>query len=72
MKQEIECPYCGMRQNVLIELQPCPPMRIVNCDVEGGGCDQPFVVQATVQVQVQARAIEGFNAPAQNEEATNG
>jgi endogenous inhibitor of DNA gyrase (YacG/DUF329 family) len=56
-----KCPYCGNpvinRFNV-----ECVPFstskRVLNCDVEGGGCDEDFVVYVRVDVHTVSYGLD--------------
>ncbi len=44
--QEIPCPHCGHLNTVQIkaEWSGVRTRKVVACDLDGGGCDKPFVV----------------------------
>lgn len=52
----VECPYCGtLHPQVSKTTMP----EVVYCDVECGGCDQPFVLEMHLKPTHTARRIEG-------------
>lgn len=59
-----DCPYCGHRNKFTMEkegmIAPIVKMAIYTCDIEEGGCDQPFVVGLKLEPVVTIKAIEGY------------
>jgi len=42
---KVECPHCGMEQNVMVDIRAQGNVALNYCDVEFGGCDQTFIVK---------------------------
>ena len=40
----VTCPYCGHKNNIAYPVGDYRTNDIIYCDVENGGCDQPFVI----------------------------
>lgn len=52
------CPYCGHKVRVDIE-DDIHQKTVATCDMEDGGCDRDFVVDAWVSIDAKALKIEG-------------
>jgi hypothetical protein len=48
---QVPCPHCKFENTFVTEKQYLAP-RLVYCNVEEGGCDQPFVFKAEVKLSV--------------------
>lgn len=57
------CPYCGHDNKFSMEMDKPwgSHMAVYTCDVEEGGCDQPFVVGLELKPQVMSMAIDGYS-----------
>ena len=58
MKVKIECPYCNFESSYKINENDYGKQLII-CDMEEGGCDRTFVIEARVRVEVETFKIEG-------------
>jgi transcription elongation factor Elf1 len=54
------CPYCKFVNLVDITLTPYTSREIVTCEMDGAGCDKPFVIEYHVNVVRTSLKIEGF------------
>jgi transposase-like protein len=59
MRTEVECPYCGKINSVLVEDGRYFQKQIVVCDLEEGGCDKDFVVETRISINATCKKIEG-------------
>lgn len=56
---EAICPYCCLVSREYVQ-DPCYTQTFVaSCNVEDGGCDRQYVVQAVFQAEVKTLKIEG-------------
>lgn len=55
----VKCPYCGVIQQCIIELELVKPIELLLCEINDGGCDKHFVVETHIEVTTKARRIEG-------------
>lgn len=56
----VVCPHCGLRQQVRLAVQTQgrnDPV-VWFCDVENGGCDEPFILRATVAVTIAVFTLQ--------------
>lgn len=55
------CPYCGHDNKFMATMdEPKTRLIVYTCDIEEGGCDQPFVVSLELKPVVTIKAIEGY------------
>jgi transcription elongation factor Elf1 len=55
-----KCPYCQHINNVTVELKQHQTERVVVlCDIDSGGCDKYFVLEAYIEVKTESYKIEG-------------
>lgn len=53
------CPYCGLENNVLLDIDShYIQKRIVECDIEKGGCDKEFVIAPRLEITADVYKIE--------------
>lgn len=53
----LECPYCGKKilYSILDEGK-----QVITCDLDEGGCDKDYVVNAQIVVKTKIYGIEGL------------
>ncbi len=52
---KVFCPYCGHEQDVRFEFWSLyqTARQVITCDVNEGGCDQPFVAQGEISISTK-------------------
>lgn len=55
----IKCPYCGVENKIIINIENVIDKQVQLCDCEEGGCDRYFVAFTKIKVECDVKKIEG-------------
>lgn len=58
IQTEFKCPYCGLKNKVLLE-PVIYGQEIVNCDLENGGCEGMIVITYSARIDVTVHEVVG-------------
>ena len=55
---KVTCPHCKREFEYLVFAEELRTYKVVNCEVEEGGCDEDFVIRPWVTINVEVYTLE--------------